>query len=99
MTAKIYYVSSCPVCAQGLVRVRIQVVASQMSPVFVCDECDAAWADPDLANRMPWSSAEKNDLWGENTHWATAPEIALLGLHRQITVADVPIDGPKKAEE
>lgn len=24
------------------------------------------------------------DIWGENTHWATAPEIALLGLYKDV---------------
>ena len=98
MTAKIYYVSQCPVCDQGLVRVRICVISSEMTPIFICDECDAAWSDPGLVNRLRMASEQPasdahlcENPWGENTHWATAPEIALLGLYRNIIVAEVPI--------
>lgn len=103
MSSKIFYVDHCPVCEQGLVRIRLGRTGPQLAPVFLCDECDAAWFDPELKVRIRNQSADISkqkdapienreeesgvrraafDFWGENTHWATAPEIALLGFHR-----------------
>lgn len=134
MSPTIFYIAQCPICEQGLVRVRIHSERRNLSPFFVCDECDAAWSDVKLSSRLSLSSerstessksvAESStevaspnpekldqlkepldrkldagslkkqrnskelsqvaDIWGENTHWATAPEIALLGLYKDV---------------
>ena len=52
MSSKIYYVSNCPVCEQGLVRVRTCLSEHAMHGIFLCDECEAAWQDPQLLHRI-----------------------------------------------
>ncbi len=52
MPLKIYYIDHCPVCEQGLVRVRVLVSEGELRGVCVCDECDATWSDPSLLHRL-----------------------------------------------
>jgi ssDNA-binding Zn-finger/Zn-ribbon topoisomerase 1 len=83
-----YYVGTCPVCEQGLCRVRIYDSNNQFLSCVVCDECDATWTDTSLCKssrfRQPGSEVSvfpgsDIDLWGEPTRWANADDLLLLG--------------------
>ena len=91
MSDRLFYVCQCPVCEQGLCRVRVSTTEEQASfGCVVCDECDATWTDPTLKERFKQPSPEfpvcpKCDvqLWGEQSRWADEVDLCLLGWFSQ----------------
>lgn len=62
--------------------------------VLLCDECDAAWTEPTLNERIrtkvnsdPACPQCHQSLWGPQSHWASLEEIYLLGWYNSIQVA------------
>lgn len=79
MTETILYISSCPVCDQGLVRLRTLKRQSHFSPVCQCDECDAAWKTPKLDERLTRSDMDRLLQECDSTHWSLMEEVCLFG--------------------
>jgi hypothetical protein len=80
-----YDVGPCPVCGDGLRGVRVCCG----TPVVLCDECDALWNSPTLADRLPGGRepvcrACGESLWGEQARWATHAEIEAAGWWPQV---------------
>ncbi len=83
-----YYICPCPVCEQGLCRVRVCEAEDRCFACVVCDECEAIWTDPTLEVRLPRSSEESPkcpncdiEIWSESTRWADAADLCLLGWY------------------
>jgi hypothetical protein len=80
-----YDVGPCPICGQGLLGVRICCG----TPVILCDECDAAWASPELSERLstttdPVCRLCGVSLWGDQALWATREQIVAAGWWPQV---------------
>ncbi len=82
------YLGRCPVCAEGLCRIRACTgrSAERNQPTAhlfaVCDECEAVWTHPDLDSQ--WSFADAADpacpvceapLFGSQARWARPADI------------------------
>ena len=91
MANEIHYVEHCPICEQGLVRIRATIDdAGQMYGCVVCDECESTWTDPTMKTRFIQTNPEKPvcpasgiALWGESSHWADKAEMSLLGWYKR----------------
>ncbi len=94
MSQALIYAGTCPVCEGGLCRVRICGVASNhLHGLILCDECEAAWSDPDtkqarlkLDIENPVSPVTGESLWDESNRWATLEDICLLGWHDRLII-------------
>ncbi|MFN7706480.1 MAG: hypothetical protein ACK5OH_00585 [bacterium] len=91
MTKKYFYIDDCPICSQGLARVRVHVRKQSLTGYILCDECEAAWNDPSLLGRIPRGKEGdascpdgKTSVWSEHCHWASIEEICLLGWYNDI---------------
>lgn len=89
------YIRSCPVCGDGLCRVRVCAIDQQLHGCILCDECDTVWTDPALSERIDppneYSSPVCPDcgetLWNDTCHWADIQEVCLLGWYDKVKVA------------
>jgi len=91
LTSEIHFVEHCPVCGQGLVRIR--VCTNESGSLFgfvICDECDSTWTDPSMKTPYIQSNPEKpvcpqsgTALWSESSHWADKAEMSLLGWYKR----------------
>ncbi|XZE20958.1 hypothetical protein SH449x_000850 [Pirellulaceae bacterium SH449] len=79
MSDSVLYISECPVCQQGLVRIRAVVSKQFLRSVCQCDECDAAWSDPQLTDRLMREHVEQLHSSCESWYWASREEACLLG--------------------
>lgn len=79
MSDSIDYLSECPVCQQGLVRIRAIFVENRLRSICQCDECDAAWTDPSLTDRLGRDHTELLQSSCEAWYWASREEACLLG--------------------
>jgi hypothetical protein len=94
MQAPIIYVQSCPICGDGLCRVRVCCVEQRVQGFILCDECEAMWTDPSMLDRVhnDTSCGESHcpgtnlSVWDKNTHWANAGEVCLLGWFDQVRI-------------
>jgi ssDNA-binding Zn-finger/Zn-ribbon topoisomerase 1 len=89
------YVRTCPVCGEGLCRVRVCTASHHLVGCVICDECESVWKDPEMQTR----SVEKDDaytascpecgmsLWDDACHWADIQEVCLLGWYDKVKVA------------
>jgi hypothetical protein len=84
MNKFLFFVDHCPVCEQGLVRIRSRIHQRKLEGFCVCDECEAAWKDPSLTERIHRDQLSEEQLWGEQTRWAPIDEICLLGWYSSI---------------
>lgn len=80
-----FHVGPCPICGNGLRGVRVCCGR----PVVICDECDAVWATPDVADRISASSDPpcgqcSESLWGKQAHWAGQEEVTAAGWWTQV---------------
>jgi hypothetical protein len=71
------HIGECPVCVNGIVRVRTCHGGGETHLIAVCDECEAIWTDPDISNRRGFADAEKalcpicdQPLYGPQSHWS-----------------------------
>ena len=76
------HVGVCPVCENGVGGVRL----CHDHAVVVCEECESVWLDPDLTQRPTSPPAPdtpcpvcRHPLYGDETAWATAQQVADLG--------------------
>lgn len=79
MVDPILYVSQCPVCDQGLVRIRTFSQLSHVYSICQCDECDASWKSPTLAQRISRIDVDRMTSDCTSSHWSSLEEICLFG--------------------
>jgi hypothetical protein len=88
------YVKKCPVCGDGLCRVRICQHRGRLTGAILCDECETVWTDPSMKQKFtqgnepatPCCPDCKNSLWEPNSHWADIPEVCLLGWYDAVHI-------------
>lgn len=81
------YVESCPICGDGLCRIRVCVQDQKILGCILCDECEAVWTDPSLKDRIAQRPGAEGpecptcglSLWSRSSHWANVGEACLLG--------------------
>ena len=91
MNNRLFYVCHCPICQQGLCRVRVSTTDDQsIFGCVVCDECEATWTNPSLDERyqqldpeVPICPKSHVQLWGEMSRWADEVDLSLLGWRSQ----------------
>ena len=96
MDSQIIYVESCPICGDGLCRIRICVLNQRISGMVLCDECDAMWTDPSMKQRVLNTCADSDpscpscglSVWDEKMHWANVGEVCMLGWFDQVHIVD-----------
>lgn len=78
------HIGECPVCVNGICRVRSCRGNDQESIHFyaVCDECDATWVEPDTATELTFADAQNAScpvcnakMYGKQARWARAEEL------------------------
>ena len=76
------HIGECPVCVDGLCRVRTCVKDAAAHFYALCDECEALWIAPntDSPRTFPGASQPQcpicqQDLYGAQAHWALADEL------------------------
>jgi hypothetical protein len=77
------HIGECPVCVNGLCRVRTCTVEAGSAHFYaMCDECEALWLTPntDTPFSFPDSCDPKcpicqQDLYGQQAHWSLADEL------------------------
>jgi hypothetical protein len=79
MTEPILYLTQCPVCEQGLVRLRTISHQSRLHCICQCDECDASWFSPLLNERLPRVDVDRMISECEKSYWSSMEEICLFG--------------------
>lgn len=85
------YVGNCPVCSDGLCKIRICRDQIGPLPIALCDECEAFWFSPDISQPPRFLEAETGRVgefacsaWDDNAHWATSEEVAKMGWERAL---------------
>lgn len=76
------HIGECPVCVNGLCRVRTCMQDGSVHFYAVCDECEALWLAPNTASPRTFPDAIQpkcpvcqQDLYGVQAHWALADEL------------------------
>lgn len=78
------HVGECPVCVNGLCRIRTCCEPSGSTHFYaMCDECEATWLQPDTGTPKSFPDAEhpqcpicQAPLYGEQAHWALSEELS-----------------------
>lgn len=91
------HVGECPVCVDGIVRVRVCIDERCGKHFYaLCDECEAIWLEPDTSTIKQFPDAENPvcpicsaPIYGEHSRWALPQDIA--GTHWEAqAIFDVP---------
>lgn len=94
MTAPLIYIESCPICGDGLCRIRVCITDQRLIGCVLCDECEAVWTDPSMEERIsrkpdaddPQCPSCGLSLWSKNAHWANVGEVCLLGWYDRVRI-------------
>jgi len=94
MSSQVIYVESCPVCGDGLCRIRICIHNQRMTGIVLCEECEAIWTDPAMRARVLATSDDDTprcpdcdqSVWSGNSHWANVGEVCLLGWFDRVHI-------------
>ncbi len=78
------HIGECPVCVNGLCRVRYCVSESDQPHCYaLCDECEATWLNPTTDDDPTFPDAEQprcpvcgRPMFGSQAHWARSEELA-----------------------
>lgn len=87
------HIGECPVCINGLGRVRTCGEGESRHFYAVCDECEAIWKEPDIASKRDFADAEDprcplcaEALYGEQSHWSLTSDILGTPWHEKATI-------------
>ncbi len=78
------HLGECPVCVNGLCRVRTCTGCSDGKPrhYAVCDECEACWTVPDTTQKKTFADAQDPacpicgvEMYGPQSHWSLPEEL------------------------
>jgi hypothetical protein len=100
------HIGECPVCVNGLCRVRYCEDSAGLGHLYaMCDECEALWLEPSTSSQRQFPSAEApvcpicaRPLYGPQAHWATAQELSHSDW-TQAAIFDVPSSGEDDLQE
>jgi hypothetical protein len=93
------HIGECPVCADGLCRVRCSVEKDNTKRLYaMCDECEAIWLEPTTTAAHHFPDAEEPlcpltgvPLYGSSSRWATTEDIRGTKWENEVIV-DLPLD-------
>ncbi len=93
------HIGECPVCADGLCRVRCSVTEDGMKHLYaMCDECEAIWLEPSTSAKHQFPDPEDPlcpltsiPLYGSSSRWATTEDIQGTDWENEVVV-DLPSD-------
>ena len=88
------YVGKCPVCGDGLCRVRVCQHRGKLTGCILCDECETVWTDPTLKVKYTQGAVAATpccpdcgqSLWDSKSHWGDIPEVCLLGWYDSVEI-------------
>lgn len=76
------YIGECPICVNGIARVRTCAGGAGVHFFAVCDECEAMWVEPDTSSQIQFADAVdprcpicSAALYGEQSHWSVPQEL------------------------
>ncbi len=76
------HIGECPVCVNGLCRVRTCSANGQRHFFAMCDECEALWLTPSTQSPRTFADSSEpkcpicqQDLYGEQSHWSVIEEL------------------------
>ncbi len=89
MTSFLVHLGNCPVCQDGLRRVRTcGLHENALHGLIICDECEAIWIDPSESAHHVFGSSEspvcplcRQPIWSDNSRWSTVEDVCLLGWY------------------
>ncbi len=93
------HIGECPICADGLCRVRCCVTSDGNKHLYaMCDECEAIWLEPSTSAPHQFPDAEDPlcplsgvPLYGAGSRWATTDDIKGTDWESEVVV-DLPCD-------
>lgn len=93
------HIGECPICTDGLCRVRCSSPAGGKKQLYaMCDECEAIWLQPTTASPHQFPDAEDPKcpltgiaLYGSSSRWATTEDIKGTDWEFEVVV-DLPCD-------
>jgi hypothetical protein len=101
------HIGECPVCVNGLVRIRAcQSKAGEKHLFAMCDECQATWLEPDTNSKRIFPDAENalcpicsQSLFGPQSHWAWPDDINHSHDWSLAAIFDMPTSELETSEE
>lgn len=101
------HIGECPVCVDGLCRVRTCTTPNGESHFYaLCDECEATWIEPDNSSQKTFPDAEHPqcpicaaDLFGPQAHWSQADELRGSKWSEFAIAIEVPPDSERHTLE
>ncbi|MEZ6136909.1 MAG: hypothetical protein R3C53_18595 [Pirellulaceae bacterium] len=95
------YIGECPVCVNGLCRVRYCEDDQGHAHLYaMCDECEAIWLQPTTDSEKLFAGAEEplcplcsRALYGPQSHWARPDEVVQTEW-AAAAIFDIPSAGP-----
>jgi hypothetical protein len=93
------HIGECPVCGNGLCRVRSGINPQGDSQLYaLCDECEAIWIKPDLLGPVRFPDSEDPQcpisgqaLYGPYSRWATPEDVKGTEWESEVVI-DLPVD-------
>lgn len=93
------HIGECPICTDGLCRVRCSVTSGQKKHLYaMCDECEAIWVQPTTTAPHQFPDAEDPTcpltgipLYGSGSRWATTEDIKGTDWENEVIV-DLPCE-------
>lgn len=93
------HIGECPICTDGLCRVRCSPAADGSKQLYaMCDECEAIWLEPSTSAKHIFPDAEDPlcpltnvPLYGSTSRWASVEDIKGTAWEFEVIV-DVPSD-------
>ncbi len=102
------HIGECPVCVNGLCRVRACQDASGKRHLYaMCDECEALWLKPDTTSERVYPQSEdplcpicSQPLYGPQAHWAAPDEVAVEPEWSMAAIFEMPssLDQPQVSD-
>ena len=92
MSGWLIYVRHCPVCGQGLARVRTHACGQDQRFCLVCDKCDSTWQTPtsNIYTQVDPSHATFPEtaisVWSGDSRWAGLVETIQAGWYGDVTI-------------
>jgi hypothetical protein len=93
------HIGECPLCGNGLCRLRYGVDPQGVKRLYaMCDECEAIWLKPDLLSKYQFPDAEDplcpisgEALYGPKSGWARPEDLQGTDWESEVII-DLPVD-------
>lgn len=98
------HIGECPVCGNGLCRVRCGARADGSVGLYaMCDECEAIWLKPDILGPYQFPDTEDpvcpvsgEAIYGPGSRWATTEDVRETDWESEVVI-DLPGDLPDQS--